>query len=63
MRLWNLLPDSLIGPGSVEGVDIRIEYPLKLPLVQDELVIKTLATHTPEKTLTDGIGPWGVIEL
>ncbi len=49
-----------MGPGSVEGVDIRDQYPLKLLLMQDEQVIKTLAPHTPQKTLTDGIRSWGV---
>ena len=43
-------------PGSVEVADIRAQYPLKLLLMQDEQVIKTLSTHTPEQAFTDGIG-------
>jgi hypothetical protein len=48
-------------PGLVEVADIRVEYQLKLLLMQDEQVIKTLSTHTPEKAFTDGIGSWCVI--
>ena len=50
-----------MGPGSVEGVHIRAQYPLKLLLMEDEQVSKTLAPHTPQKTLTAGIRSWGVI--
>ncbi len=58
---WNLLPDALMRPGSVEVVYIGIENPLELLLLQDEQVIETLATHTAQKAFTDRIGPWCVI--
>ena len=40
-------------PGSVEGVHIRIEHALKLPLIHDEQVIEALPSHTAQKPLTD----------
>ncbi len=58
---WNLLPDALMRPGSVEVVYIGSQYPLELLLMQDEQVIETLATHTQEKAFTDRIGPWCVV--
>jgi hypothetical protein len=48
-------------PGSVEVAYISVEYPLELLLMQDEQVIETLASHTPEKAFTDGIRSRGVI--
>ncbi len=46
---------------SVEGVYIRVEYPLELLLMQDEQVIETRASHTPQKAFTNGIRLRGVI--
>ena len=43
---WNLLPDALMRPGSVEVVYIGSQDPLELLLMQDEQVIETLTTHT-----------------
>ena len=48
-------------PGAVEVVYISVEYPLELLLMQDEQVIQTLASHTPQKAFTDGIRLRGVI--
>jgi len=45
----------------VEVERIRVEHSVKLLLMEDEQVIETFATHTPEKALTDGIGSWSVI--
>ena len=45
----------------VKVVSIGSQDPLELLLLQDEQVIKTLATHTAQKPLTDGIGTWCVI--
>ena len=42
-------------PSVVEVLDIGVKYPLELLLIQDEQVIETLASHTSEKTFTDGI--------
>ena len=61
MLLGNLLLDPLMRLGSVEVVDIRVEYPLELLLMQDEQVIETLASHTSEKAFTDGVRSRGVI--
>ena len=55
---WNLLPDALMRPGSVEVVYIGSQDPLELLLMQDEQVIETLATHTAQKPFTDRIGSW-----
>jgi hypothetical protein len=41
-------------PGSVEGVYINVEYSLELLLMEDEQVIETLASHTPQKAFTEG---------
>lgn len=41
-------------PGSVEGVYINVEYSLELLLMQDEQVIETLASRTPQEAFTDG---------
>jgi len=48
-------------PSLVEVLDIGMQDPLQLLLLQDEQVIQTLATHTAHKAFTDGIGPWCVI--
>jgi hypothetical protein len=48
-------------PGMVKGEDIRVEYPLKLLLLQDEQMIEALTPDTPEEPLTDGIGARGGI--
>ena len=58
---WELLSDPLMRSGSIEVVYISIEYPLELLLMQDEQVIETLASHTPQKAFTDSIRLWGVI--
>jgi hypothetical protein len=58
---WNLLPDALMRPGSVEVVYIGSQDPLELLLMQDEQVIETLTTHTAQKAFTDRIGPWCVV--
>ncbi len=39
-------------PGLVEAVYIGAQYPLELLLMEDEQVIETLATHTPQKAFT-----------
>jgi hypothetical protein len=58
---WDLLPDALMRLSLVEVLDIGMQDPLQLFLLQDEQVIQTLATHTAYKAFTDGIGPWCVI--
>jgi hypothetical protein len=42
-------------PSVVEVLDIGIKYAVELLLMQDEHVIKALATHTSNKPFTDGI--------
>src|SRR5712692_3088757 len=59
--LRNLLPDSLMRPGSVEVVHIRVEHPVELLLMQDEQMIEALTPYTAEEPLTDGIRARGVI--
>jgi hypothetical protein len=61
LLLGNLLPDALMGPGSVEVVDIGVEHPVELLLMQNEQVIKTLAPHASEKSFTGRIRSRGVI--
>jgi hypothetical protein len=58
---WDLLPDSLMRPGSVEVLDRGTQDTMQLLLLQDEQVIETLATHAAHKPFTDGIGQWCVI--
>ncbi len=36
MRLWNLLPDALMRPGTIEVLDIGPQHPLELPFTEDE---------------------------
>ena len=48
-------------PGLIEVEQIRMKHPVELLLMQDEQVIETLAPHTSQKTLTDGIRARGVI--
>src|SRR5215469_473016 len=59
--LRTLLSDALMRSGLIEVLDIGIEHALKLLLLQDEQVIETLATHTAEEALADGIGTWSMI--
>ena len=40
----------------VEVRHIRLEDALKLPLVEDQQVVKAFLPHTPQESLTDGIG-------
>jgi hypothetical protein len=48
-------------PALVEVEHICEKHTMELLLLEDEQVIKTLATHTAEKAFTDGIGSRGVI--
>jgi hypothetical protein len=50
-----------MGSGSVEGVDIGIEHPVELLLLQDEQMIEAFTPHASQKALADGIGSRGVI--
>ena len=61
LRFWNLLPDALMRPGSVEIVHIGVEHSVELLLLQDEQMIEALAPHAPQKALADGIGSGSVI--
>jgi len=47
-------------PGLIEVEQIRMKHPVELLLMQDEQVIETLAPHTSQKPLTDGIRARGV---
>jgi hypothetical protein len=60
LRLWNLLPDPLLRPGSVEVMHRGVEHTVELLLMQDEQMIEALMPHTPQKAFTDGIGSRGV---
>ena len=42
-------------PGLIEVEKIRMKHPMELLLMQDKQMITTLAPHTLEKPLTDGI--------
>jgi hypothetical protein len=58
---WHLLCDTLMRPGSIEVLDIGMKDTVQLLLLEDEQVIETLTTDTPQKAFTDRIGPWCVI--
>ncbi len=58
---WNLLPDALMRPGLIEGLDRGTQDTMQRLLLQDEQVIETLAPHAAKEAFTDGIGPWRVI--
>ena len=45
----------------VEVAHIGIEHALELLLLQDQQVVQAFLPHTPQKSLTDGIGSWGMI--
>jgi len=47
LRLWNLLPDPLMRPGSVEVMHRGVEHTMELLLMQDEQMIEALMPHTP----------------
>jgi len=61
MRFWNLLLDPLMRSGTIEVLDIRIEHPVKLLLMEDKQVIETLSSYTAQKPFTDGIRSRSVI--
>ncbi len=44
-----------MGSGLIEGQDIALEEALELLLLQDQEMIQTFSSHTPQKTFTDGI--------
>jgi hypothetical protein len=48
-------------PDSIEVLNVGGQYAVELLLMQDEHVIKALATHTAKEPLTDGIRSRGVI--
>jgi hypothetical protein len=39
-------------------IGIGLEHSRELLLMQDEEMIKTLAAHAPQETLTAGVGTW-----
>src|SRR5229473_3254068 len=55
IRLRDLLLDALMRSGSIEVLNIGVQHPLELLLMQDKQVIETLASHTPQKAFTDSI--------
>jgi hypothetical protein len=61
MRFGNLLLDPLMRSGSIEVLDIGVEYPVELLLLQDEQMIEALATHASEKAFTSRIRSRGLI--
>ena len=58
---WDLLFDALMRPSLIEVLDIGTKDTVQLLLLEDEQVIETLSTHTPQKPFTDRIGPWCMI--
>ena len=42
-------------PGLVEVLNVGVEHAVELLLMQDEQMIETLSTDTPQKPFTDGI--------
>ncbi len=61
MRFWNLLPDPLMRPCSVEVGHIPIEHALELLLVKDQQVVETFLSHTSQEAFADRIGSGSVI--
>jgi hypothetical protein len=61
MRFGNVLLDPLMRSGSIAGLDVGVEHPVELLLLQDEQLVEALPSHTPQKALADGIGSRGVI--
>src|SRR5207247_2179232 len=48
-------------PGLVEVLNVGVEHAVELLLMQDEQMIETLSTDTPQKPFTDGIRVRGEI--
>jgi hypothetical protein len=59
--LRNLLLDALVRSCLVKVVDIGIENPLELPLMENEQMIEAFSPDTAKEALTDSIGSRGVI--
>jgi len=59
--LWDLLSNALMRSDLIEVLGIGMQDTIQLLLLQDEQVIETLATHTAEEALADGIGTWSMI--
>jgi hypothetical protein len=47
-------------PSVIEVVYILAKYPPKMAFMEDEKMVQALAAHTPEESLTDRIGSWGM---
>jgi len=45
----------------VEVHHIRIEDTLELPLMNNQQMVQTFLSHTPQEAFTDGIGAWSMI--
>ncbi len=55
IRLRDLLLDALMRSGTIEVLNIGVQHPLELLLMQDKQMIETFSTDTAEEPLTDGI--------
>ncbi len=55
IRLRDLLLDALMRSGTIEVLNIGVQHPLELLLMQDKQMIETFSTDTSEEPLTDGI--------
>ena len=56
-RARNTLLDTLMRSGMVEVSLIGPHQPIQVPRAQDQEVVQTLPSQTPQKPLTDCIGP------
>ena len=51
----DLLVNPLMGPGMIEIRGVLIQHPLKVPIMQDEQVVKAPLSHRPNPPLRKGI--------
>jgi hypothetical protein len=57
-RFRKLLPNPLMRSCPVEVHHILIEHALELPLAEDQQMVKTFLSHTPQEAFADRIGSW-----
>src|SRR5947209_1692299 len=53
----NCLVDSLLWTGMIDVVHVLLKDALEMTVVDDEDMVYTLPTNTPQEALADGIGP------
>jgi hypothetical protein len=59
--LRNPLRNSLVWPCPVEVFDVFLDYPMKLPVSDNQQVIKAFSSHAPQEPFANRVGLWSAV--